>query len=109
MQSLCTGAVDSALVMRSIHELPELPALQAAAYEDFLCTDRELQCRDCSGPFTHTVPQQLLFRQQGWEDPPRCATCRKHRRENREAAAARGGGGGGDDPRFCGDRLREGQ
>ena len=109
MQSLCTGAADFARVMRSIHELPELPAFQAAAYEAFLCTDRELQCRDCSARFTHTAPQQLLFRQQGWEDPPRCATCRKHRRGNREAAAARGGGGGDDDPRFCGGRLHEGQ
>lgn len=55
--------------------------------------DRELNCADCSKPFTFTAGEQEFYARKGFrETPKRCKPCRDNRkaRRNGNGAAATG-------------------
>lgn len=62
--------------------------------------DKEVQCRDCKGPFTLTGGEQQFFAEKGLHTPTRCKPCRIANRARKDAEMGGGGavpppGGGG--------------
>ena len=46
--------------------------------------DRTLVCKDCGEEFTFTEGEQEFFKEKGFEnDPVRCPSCRKARKQQR--------------------------
>ena len=49
--------------------------------------DKEINCKDCGGPFIFTAGEQEFYAQKGFaSDPKRCPSCRATRRATRETS-----------------------
>ena len=76
--------------------------------------DREMTCKDCSGPFTFTAGEQEFYAEKGFtNEPSRCTDCKNAKKQrfngdrdqgygSRGGFGGRGGrGGGGGGGRSC--------
>jgi hypothetical protein len=43
--------------------------------------DIEIQCSDCGKMFVFTVGEQKFYKQNGYQNPKRCKTCRQQRKQ----------------------------
>jgi CxxC-x17-CxxC domain-containing protein len=56
--------------------------------------DKTLTCRDCGAEFTFTTGEQEFYAQKGFgNEPTRCSTCRRSRKQTRNNDSYGGGGG----------------
>ncbi len=63
--------------------------------EEFVYTDRAMNCLDCGQEFMFTAGEQEFYAQRGFTEPPkRCSTCRATRKAQRNAAGGTNGGDG---------------
>jgi hypothetical protein len=54
-----------------------------------MAEDKILKCKDCGQQFTFTVGEQEFYAQKGFEnEPARCATCRRARKNQRTAMSS---------------------
>jgi hypothetical protein len=49
-----------------------------------MAQDKEISCRDCARPFLFGVTEQDFFKQNQFEDPIRCPSCRAEQKKLRE-------------------------
>ncbi len=45
--------------------------------------DKTLTCKDCGAEFVFTEGEQSFYNEKGFQEPTRCAECRKARKQQR--------------------------
>jgi CxxC-x17-CxxC domain-containing protein len=89
LEQRCSGRVSHRLPITNCKS--QLAGVKSMSYQD-----KTIMCRDCGEPFVFTAGEQEFYASKGFtNEPTRCATCRKNRKQSSGGRGGYSGGGYG--------------